>query len=38
MIAKAFEDVGENGVVSMEISNDEETSAEIVDGASIDKG
>ena len=38
IIAKAFEDVGENGVVSMEISNDEETSAEIVDGASIDKG
>ena len=38
MIAKAFEDVGENGVVSMEISNDEETSVEIVDGASLDKG
>ena len=38
IIAKAFEDVGENGVISMEISNDEETSAEIVDGASIDKG
>ena len=38
MIAKAFEDVGENGVVSMEISNDEETSVEVVDGASIDKG
>ena len=37
MIAKAFEDVGENGVVSMEISNDEETSVEIVDGASLDK-
>ncbi len=38
MIAKAFEDVGENGVVSMEISNDEETSVEVVDGASLDKG
>ena len=38
LIAKAFEDVGENGVVSMEISNDEETSVDIVDGASIDKG
>ena len=38
LIAKAFEDVGENGVVSMEISNDEETSVEVVDGASIDKG
>ena len=38
LIAKAFEDVGENGVVSMEISNDEETSVEVVDGASLDKG
>ena len=38
MIAKAFEDVGENGVVSMEISNDEKTSVEVVDGASLDKG
>ena len=38
LIARAFEDVGENGVVSMEISNDEETSVEVVDGASIDKG
>ena len=38
IIAKTFEDVGENGVVSMEISNDEKTTSQVVNGTSIDKG
>ncbi len=38
LIAKAFEDVGENGVVSMEITNNETTTSEIVDGAVLAKG
>jgi chaperonin GroEL len=38
IISKAFEDVGENGVVSMEISNEESTYAKVVSGTSIDKG
>ena len=38
VIASTFEKVGDNGVVSMEISNDEKTTAEIVDGATLNKG
>ena len=38
IISKAFEDVGVNGVVSMEISNEESTYAEVVSGTSINKG
>ncbi len=38
IIAKTFEDVGENGVVSMEISNEEKTTSQVVSGTSLDKG
>ena len=38
IIASAFKAVGNNGVVSMEISKDEKTSYDIVDGAVLEKG
>ena len=38
IIASTFEKVGDNGVVSMELSNDEKTTADIVDGATLNKG
>jgi len=38
IIADAFKEVGKDGVVSMEISDEEETSYEIVEGATLDKG
>ena len=37
VIAEAFKQVGKNGVVTMEISNDSETSYEVINGATIDK-
>ena len=37
VIAGAFKQVGKNGVVTMEVSNDNETSYEVINGASIDK-
>lgn len=37
LISKAFSQVGENGVVTMEVSRDENTTLEIVNGASLDK-
>lgn len=38
IIASAFKEVGKKGIVSMEISNDENTSYEIVEGACLDNG
>ncbi len=38
IIADAFKEVGKDGVVSMEISDEEDTSYEIVEGATLDKG
>ena len=37
VIAEAFKQVGKNGVVTMEVSNDSETSYEVINGAAIDK-
>ena len=37
VIAEAFKQVGRNGVVTMEVSNDSETSYEVINGATIDK-
>ena len=37
VIAEAFKQVGKNGVVTMEVSNDSETSYEVINGATIDK-
>ena len=37
IIAEAFKEVGKNGVVTMEISNDSATSYEVINGAAIDK-
>ena len=37
VIAEAFKEVGKNGVVTMEVSNDSNTSYEVINGASIDK-
>ena len=36
VIAEAFKQVGKNGVVTMEVSNDSETSYEVINGAEID--
>ena len=38
IIAKAFKEVGIDGVVSMEISDEEDTSYDVVDGAVLEKG
>ena len=38
IIASAFKEVGTNGVVSMEISKDEDTTYEVVDGAILNQG
>ena len=37
VIAEAFKEVGKNGVVTMEVSNDSNTSYEVINGAAIDK-
>jgi len=37
IIAEAFKEVGKNGVVTMEVSNDSSTSYEVINGAAIDK-
>jgi chaperonin GroEL len=37
VIAEAFKEVGKNGVVTMEVSNDSSTSYEVINGAAIDK-